>query len=87
MHLGPMWSYEVSENISATANANESCFSLDIISQALHETLGDNIPLVSAENSLPMLETVKDTSAASQRRRNELKVWGLNIRAPKVRAL
>ena len=64
MHLGPMWSYEVSENISATANANESCFSLDIISQALHETLGDDIPLVSAENSLPMLETVKDASAA-----------------------
>ena len=23
MHLGPMWSYEVSENISATANAND----------------------------------------------------------------
>ena len=65
MHLGPMWSYEVSENISATANANESCFSLDIISQALHETLGDDIPLVSAENSLPVLENVKDTSAAS----------------------
>ena len=65
MHLGPMWSYDVSENVSATANANESCFSLDIISQALHETLEDDIPLVSAENSLPMLETVKDTSAAS----------------------
>ena len=44
MHLGPMWSYEVSENISSAANANESCFSLDIISQALHETLGDDIP-------------------------------------------
>ena len=40
-------------------------FSLDIISrQALHETLGDDILLVSAEN-LPMLENVKDTRAAS----------------------
>lgn len=65
MHLGPMWSYEVSENMSATANANESSFSLDIISQALHETFGDDIPFVSAEHSLPMLENVKDTSAAS----------------------
>ena len=35
MHLGPNWSYEVSENISATANANESCFSLDIISPSI----------------------------------------------------
>ena len=37
-----------------------------IISQALHETLGDDILLVSAENSLPMLETVKDASDVVQ---------------------
>ena len=66
MHLGPMWSYEVNENMPVTADANESCFSLDIISQAWHDTFGDDIPLVTAGNSLPMLENVKDTSAAHE---------------------
>ena len=66
MHLGPMWSYEVSENMPVTADANESCFSLDIISQAWHDTFGDDTPLVTAGNSLPMLENVKDTSAAHE---------------------
>ena len=66
MHLGPMWSYEVGKNISDAADTNESCFSLDILSQALHETFGDDMSLVSPENSLPMLENVKDTSDAVQ---------------------
>ena len=63
--LGSNVVFEVSENVSATADADKSCFSRDIISQALHETFGDDIPLVTAENSLPMLENVRDTSAAS----------------------
>jgi hypothetical protein len=65
-----MWSYEVntsmSKNTSVTTGANESSFSLDILSQALQETFGDEMPLVGPGNSLPMLENVKDTSDVVQ---------------------
>ena len=41
MHLSPMWSSEVNENVPVTPDGNESCYSLNIISQALHETFRD----------------------------------------------
>ena len=47
---------------SVTADANKSRFSLDILSQALHETFGDDIPLMTARISLPMLENAKESS-------------------------
>ena len=62
MHLGPMWSYEIeSEHVSVT---NDSSLSLDIISQALQETFGSELAMVSMENPLPALENVKDTTPA-----------------------
>ena len=62
MHLGPMWSYELErEHVSVT---NDSSLSLDIISQALQETFGDDSDVVSMENPLPVLKNVQDTSIA-----------------------
>jgi hypothetical protein len=62
MHLGPMWSYELErEHVSVT---NDSSLSLDIISQALQETFGDDSDVVSIENPLPVLKNVQDTSIA-----------------------
>ena len=62
MHLGPLWSYELErEHVSVT---NDSSLSLDIISQALQETFGDDSDVVSMENPLPVLKNVQDTSIA-----------------------
>ena len=57
-----MWSYELErEHVSVT---NDSSLSLDIISQALQETFGDDSDVVSMENPLPVLKNVQDTSIA-----------------------
>ena len=64
MHLGPMWSYEVSsDNLDAATCTDSSSLSLDILSQALQETFGENTSK-SVGSTLQLAENVEENNSS-----------------------
>ena len=64
MHLGPMWSYKVgSDNLDAATCTDNSSLSLDILSQALQETFGENTSK-SVGSTLQLAENVEENNSS-----------------------